>query len=101
LKDMWPECGESRPVTREGAEEYGVLREGGESTEGKAEGNAEGKEGGYGEMIDSSGFERWVGYGKNGLLKHVRSKLQMALAMDRRAKGQQYTIKSGECPPSF
>ena len=42
---MWPECGKSRPVTREGAEEYGILPEGGESTEGKAEGNADGKGG--------------------------------------------------------
>ena len=40
MKEMWPECGESRPVTREGAEEYGILPEGGESTKGKAEVNA-------------------------------------------------------------
>jgi len=93
----WPECGERRPVTREGAQEYGTLPEGGESTEGKAEG----KEGGYGEMIDLSGFQRWVSCGKNGLPGHVCSKLQMALATDRWAKGQLYTIKSSKCPPSF
>ena len=97
----WPECGERRPVTREGAQEYGTLPEGGESTEGKAEGNAEGKEGGYGEMIDLSGFQRWVSCGKNGLPKHVRSKLQMALATDRWAKGQLYCTPSSQvnAPP--
>ena len=138
VKEMWPEGGESRPVTREEAEEYGILPEGGESTELKAEG----KEGGvekkkgkmayeyflnplhitptvsdvpgttaapikiayrasgqgrrWGEMIDLPGFERWVSYSKNGLLKYVRPELQMAVAMDERVKGQQYTIKSGK-----
>jgi len=144
VKEMWPEGGESRPVTREEAEEYGILPEGGEGTEGRAEGNTEGKEGGvenkkgnmayeyflntlhiaptvsdvpgttaapikiayrtsgrergWGEMIDLPGFERWVGYGENGLLKYVRPELQMAIAMDKRVKGQQYTIKSGKHP---
>ena len=45
MKEMWPECGESRLVTREGAEEYGNLPEGGESTEGKRRGTLTGKEG--------------------------------------------------------
>lgn len=144
VKEMWPEGGESRPVTREEAEEYGILPEGGESTELKAEGKegevekkkgkmayeyflnplhiaptvsdvpgttaapikiayrASGQERRWGEMIDLPGFERWVGYGKNGLLKYVRPELQMAVAMDERVKGQQYTIKSGELSlPSF
>jgi len=141
VMEMWPEGGESRPVTRGEAEEYGILPESGESTEGKAEGKeggvekkkgkmayeyflnplhiaptvsdvpgttaapikiayrASGRERRWGEMIDLPGFERWVGYGENGLLKYVRPKLQMAVAMDKRVKGQQYTIKSGKRPP--
>ncbi|KAG0638931.1 hypothetical protein HOY80DRAFT_965712 [Tuber brumale] len=137
VKEMWPEGGESRPVTREEAEEYGILPEDGGDTGVKAveeKVEKEQRKGGYdyyfdplniaptvsdvpgttaapikiayrvsgggrrgwGEMIDLPGFERWVGYGKNGLLKYVRPELQTAVAMDKLVKGKQYTITAGQ-----
>ncbi|KAG0128873.1 hypothetical protein HOY82DRAFT_611589 [Tuber indicum] len=137
VKEMWPEGGESRPVTREEAEECGILPEGGGGTGVKAvkeEVEKRQRKGRYeysfdplriaptvsdvpgttaapikiayqvsgrsgkvwGEMIDLPGFERWVGYGKNGLLKYVRPELRTAVAMNKLVKRRQYTIKAGQ-----
>ncbi|CUS09537.1 unnamed protein product [Tuber aestivum] len=137
VMEMWPEGGESRPVTREEAAEYEILPEDDGGTEVKAGGEGVEREkeeeaydhplypqyvaptvsdmpgttaapikiayrvssrGGrkWGEMIDLPGFERWVSYSKNGLLKYVRPELRAAVAMNKRVKGQQYTIKAGQ-----
>lgn len=49
-----------------------------------------------GELIDLPGLERWVGFGKKGLLPFVRDDKRKEFGMETKVNPEQYTIKPGK-----
>lgn len=52
----------------------------------------------FGELIDLPGFERWIGFGNNGLLPFVREDKRKEFRMEKMVEPEQYTIKPGSPP---
>lgn len=53
----------------------------------------------FGELIDLPGFERWIGFGDNGLLPFVREEKRKEFGIEKLVVPEQYTIKPGTSPP--
>lgn len=54
----------------------------------------------FGELIDLPGFERWIGFGDNGLLPFVREEKRKEFGIEKLVVPEQYIIKPGTLPHS-